>query len=182
MGKTVLLLLAAVVASGTILSLGQAEIATGTNESHRFNAAEVFAREMSDAGTNAVLTSVMADGAFDPTMPMALCDSSTFGGGTYQLLGYQTRKNNQEAEFIVRGNFPYRMDSTGAPQNTSVTLRSLYRWRPSIWPGPFPIGASLVTMDMNGGSITGDVLHNGTYHSFPAYFGNDRYTRYGGAK
>ena len=181
MGKTVLLLLAAVTISGTILSLGQAEISVGTNESHQLNAAQVYAREMSDAGTNAVLTAVTADGAFDPMAPFPICSTFTYGGGKYQLLGYGTRKQNREAEFVVRGFFPYRMNAAGtALEDTSVTLRSVYRWRPNVWPGPFPIGASAFAGQMgSGSSINGADVHEGEYYNFPAFFGHERYDRYG---
>jgi hypothetical protein len=179
MGKTVLLLMTALIISGTMLSLGQVETLVRTNEAHQINTAEVFAREMTEAGANAVLAAATRDGFFTGTAPYPLCDTLSFAGGTYRLTSYETRDNNREVEFLVEGSFPYSYDAAGNALDTTLIVRNVYRWTEPDFPGPFNIQAGMSKVEVGSGSeIRGNSSLNNRDVSRPVYYDGQRYDRY----
>ena len=156
MGKTVLLLLTAVVISGTVLSLGQARIAGATDESHRENASESFSREMADAATNAVLASALRDRRFATAAEVETGRIASFGGGDFELLSYSVSgPNDSKADFTVRGRFPYRFGADGELEYTEQEVRSVYEWVPPGFPCALSLNSHVGNLDISGSEIGG---------------------------
>jgi hypothetical protein len=174
MGKTVLLLLTAVVIGGTMLSLGQATIMASTDESHRENASEAYSREMADAATQAVLATALRDRSFATGIQPGRLAS--YGGGDFELTNYSVSgPNDSRVDFTVRGRFPYRLDEHGEPVYTEQEVTSAYEWVPPGFPCALSLGSYMNQLNLEGSSIGGIGLDG---EPRPSCFDRRRYDSY----
>ena len=169
MGKSLLLLLTAVILGGTVLSLGQQQIAAMTNEDHRENTAEAYTREVADAGRHAILADALLDGQFKPSGSMPTPGTVfSYGGGEYELVSYTTQQDDHRAIFTITGRFPYTLDSLGNEVYSEHTVTSTYEWSEPCFPGHLMFNSPAPKMyDVEGSILDGTSECGGE----PAYGG-----------
>ena len=180
MGKSLLLLLTAFILGGTVLSLGQLQMSQRTDDSHRENAAEAYAREVADAGRHAILADALDDGEFKPGIAMPAAGTVyAYGGGKYELLNYTTQRDDHVAIFTIRGSFPFRVDSLGDLEYTHHTVTSTYEWSEPCFPGPLMLNSPApVLAKANGSSISTESTCGGDPATGHIYFDAAQHSAY----
>lgn len=137
MGKLSLLLVAAAVLAGTVLTYATRATAGATSRVQSEAQADQLAREIAESGRSLALTRMMgADGFVDPGI-----GSRAYDGGRYEVT-VAPSADRQTAVVTVVGRFG----------GAAHTLRGTYRFQPLAYPGPIWLDVPFATSRLTGGT------------------------------
>ena len=137
MGKLTLLLVAAAILGGSLLTYSAQRLSGGTEGDRRSAQADLLARQIAESGHAVVLAAIMGtDGFRTPAI-----STRSYEGGQYRV-SYDPASTSTRATFVVSGDY----------RGATHTIQSTYEWDPLEYPGPIWLDVPYATADVASGA------------------------------